>query len=105
MKIKNLECKQGEKKMSKKVLIPIADGTEELEAVGMIDTLRRAGALVTVASVQKKEITGANGIKIVADKVMAECACEEYDLIALPGGLPLTFPIWDFFMSLLCSSD
>lgn len=72
----------------KKILVPIANGTEELEAVGIIDTLRRAGIDVTVASVQKKEITGANGIRIVADKLISECANEEYDLIALPGGIP-----------------
>jgi protein deglycase len=72
----------------KKVLIPVANGTEELEVIGIIDTLRRAGAEVTVASVQNLEITGANNIKIIADKVIAECEEENYDLIALPGGLP-----------------
>jgi 4-methyl-5(b-hydroxyethyl)-thiazole monophosphate biosynthesis len=72
----------------KKVLIPIANGTEELEAIGIIDTLRRAGAEVTIASVQNLEITGANGIKIIADKLITDCENEKYDLIALPGGLP-----------------
>ena len=43
--------------MSKKVLVPIADGIEEIEAVCIIDVLRRAGAEVTVASVDKLQIT------------------------------------------------
>ena len=54
--------------MEKKVLVPIADGTEEIEAVCIIDVLRRAGAEVTVASVEKElQITASRGVKIVAD--------------------------------------
>jgi protein deglycase len=74
--------------MSKKVLVPIADGSEEIEAVTIIDVLRRAGASVTVASVGTLEITASRGVKIVADKLISECVGEPYDLIALPGGMP-----------------
>ncbi len=74
--------------MRKKVLVPIANGSEELEIVGIVDTLRRAGAEVTVASVQDLEITASRMVKLVADKLIRECADEDYDLIALPGGLP-----------------
>lgn len=74
--------------MSKKVLVPISDGIEELEAIGIIDTLRRANANVTVASVDEIQITGTCGTRIVVDKLIEECAEEQYDLIALPGGLP-----------------
>ena len=74
--------------MKKKVLIPISDGIEELEAIGIIDTLRRADAEVTVASVGQKQITGSCGTRIIADKLIEECANEQYDLIVLPGGLP-----------------
>ncbi len=74
--------------MSKTVLVPIADGSEEIEAVCIIDTLRRAGADVTVASVADLTITASRGVKVVADKTMAQCADEAYDLIVLPGGLP-----------------
>ena len=74
--------------MPKTVLVPIADGSEEVEAVSIIDVLRRAGAAVTVASVGEKQITGSHGIKLVADKLIADCLEAEYDLIALPGGLP-----------------
>lgn len=74
--------------MNKKVLVPISNGIEELEAVGIIDTLRRAGANVTVASVDEKQITGSCGTIIIADKLIEDCANEQYDLIVLPGGLP-----------------
>jgi len=74
--------------MSKKVLVPVADGTEELEAISIIDVLRRAGANVTVASVGNLEITASRGTKIIADKLISECLDETYDLIALPGGIP-----------------
>lgn len=74
--------------MSKKVLVPIADGSEEIEAVCIIDTLRRAGADVTVASVSGGTIEASRGVVIVADSLIGDCAGLEYDLIALPGGMP-----------------
>ena len=74
--------------MSKKVLVPIADGTEEIEAVCIIDTLRRAGADVTVASVGTLQVTASRGVKLVADVMIANCAGVTYDCIVLPGGMP-----------------
>lgn len=74
--------------MTKKVLVPIADGSEEIEAVTLIDVLRRAGATVTVAGVGGVEITASRGVKLVADKPISECLDETFDLIALPGGMP-----------------
>ncbi len=74
--------------MSKKVLAPIADGIEEIEAACIIDVLRRAGASVTVASVDKLQVTAAHGIKLVADKLISDCTKSVYELIALPGGMP-----------------
>ena len=74
--------------MTKKVLVPIADGCEEIEAVCIIDILRRAGALVTVASVDKSQIIASRGVNLVADKLIADCLDRTYDLIALPGGMP-----------------
>ena len=74
--------------MSKKVLVPIADGTEEIEAVCIIDTLRRAGAEVSVASVGQLQIVASRGVKIVADAGISECVDKTYDLIVLPGGMP-----------------
>jgi len=74
--------------MSKKVLVVIADGSEELEAVTIIDVLVRAGADVVVASVSNRQITASRGVKIVADALIGDCQNQEYDLIALPGGMP-----------------
>jgi len=74
--------------MGKKVLVPIAEGTEEIEAVCIIDVLRRAGAEVTVASVDRLEVKASRGVRLVADKLISECAENSYDLIVLPGGMP-----------------
>ncbi|GBC62967.1 dihydroxyacetone kinase [Desulfonema ishimotonii] len=74
--------------MAKTALVPIADGTEEIEAICIIDVLRRAGVAVTVASVGELQITASRGVKIVADKKIAECVAETWDLVALPGGMP-----------------
>lgn len=74
--------------MSKKVLVPIADGTEEIEAVCIIDTLRRAGAEVTVASVGRPQVLASRGVNLVADARISDCMNETFDCIALPGGMP-----------------
>lgn len=70
------------------VLVPIADGTEEIEAVCLIDVLRRAGAEVTVASVGDLQITASRGVKLVADCQIEDCQDDAFDLIVLPGGIP-----------------
>src|SRR4030042_1274503 len=74
--------------MTKRVLVPIADGTEEIEAVCIIDTLRRAGAEVTVASVDQLQVTASRRVQLVADARIADCTSQTYDCIALPGGMP-----------------
>ena len=71
-----------------RVLVPIADGTEEIEAVCIIDVLRRAGIEVTVASVGELQITASRGVKLVADCLIDECRGKAFDLVALPGGIP-----------------
>uniref|UniRef100_A0A7N0U7P1 DJ-1/PfpI domain-containing protein n=1 Tax=Kalanchoe fedtschenkoi TaxID=63787 RepID=A0A7N0U7P1_KALFE len=74
---------------SRKVLVPIADGTEPMEAVYIIDVLRRAGADVTAASVENRlRVDACHGVKIVADALVAESTSTVFDLIALPGGMP-----------------
>jgi 4-methyl-5(b-hydroxyethyl)-thiazole monophosphate biosynthesis len=75
--------------MPKCVLVPIADGTEELEAVTIIDVLRRAGANVTVASVNSAaQVIASRKVNLGADCLIGDCVNQTYDLIALPGGLP-----------------
>ena len=77
--------------ITKTALIPIADGSEDLEAVTMIDILRRADIDVTVASIAPKkrlQITASRNTKIVADRHIDDCIRLTYDLIALPGGMP-----------------
>lgn len=76
--------------MTKRILVPIADGTEEIEAVTIIDVLRRAGTDVTVASVMPNQlqITASRCVKLVADRLITECMNTPYDLIVLPGGMP-----------------
>ena len=75
--------------MTKTVLVPVAHGTEALEAVAIIDILRRAKALVTVASVSGAAQVGCSqGIQLTADCLIEACTEEIYDLIVLPGGVP-----------------
>ncbi|KAG9446782.1 hypothetical protein H6P81_012910 [Aristolochia fimbriata] len=75
--------------MASKVLVPIANGTEPTEAVVIIDVLRRAGADVTVASVEKElRVDASWGLKLVADSLISDCLDSVFDLISLPGGIP-----------------
>ncbi|XP_044491127.1 protein DJ-1 homolog C isoform X3 [Mangifera indica] len=71
-----------------RVLIPIANGSEEIEVVTIVDVLRRAKVDVTVASVEKSvQIVGSLGTKIIAEKLISEAAQSINDLIILPGGV------------------
>ena len=73
----------------KRVLVPIADGSEEIETSCITDTLVRAGAEVTVASVEATTTcTMSRGLKIVADVLVTDLGNDEFDLVALPGGMP-----------------
>ena len=74
----------------KKVVVFIADGTEEVEALTPVDILRRAGAEVTVAGAGGMTLTGSHGIRIIADVPAEEINGEEYDMVILPGGMPGT---------------
>ena len=75
--------------MSKRVIVPISKGFEEIEAVTVIDVLRRAGAEVVVAGVDGDTVTGRSGIPMIPDMSLNE-ALEKgpYDLMVLPGGQP-----------------
>lgn len=70
------------------VLIPLAEGCEELEAVTLIDLLRRAEITVTTAALGEHQVTGAHGIALVADTTLDQVLEQTFDMIVLPGGLP-----------------
>jgi len=72
------------------VLVPIADDSEEIETACITDTLVRAGASVTVASVMdgRLQVKMSRGLKVVADEGIADCAERSWDAIVLPGGMP-----------------
>ena len=75
--------------MSKKVLVLLADGFEEVEAITPIDYLRRAGISVTVAAVEDNlTVKGARGIHVVADACLKNVLRETWDGVIVPGGLP-----------------
>ncbi|HLP96903.1 MAG TPA: DJ-1 family glyoxalase III [Sideroxyarcus sp.] len=74
----------------KSVLIPIANGSEELEAVSMLDILRRAGIDAVSASLDGHPIRGSRGTMIIPDTSLDEALKRNFDMVALPGGQPGT---------------
>jgi len=71
-----------------KVLVPLAQGCEEMEAITIIDLLVRAGIEVTTASLDDEIVTASRGTRILADTNINNVLNNQYDLIVLPGGLP-----------------
>jgi 4-methyl-5(b-hydroxyethyl)-thiazole monophosphate biosynthesis len=82
--------------MSRKVIIFLADGFEEVEAITPIDYLRRAGAEVTIAAVRSdKMVKSARGLAVQADATVSELATAAgrwspaaWDAVIVPGGMP-----------------
>jgi 4-methyl-5(b-hydroxyethyl)-thiazole monophosphate biosynthesis len=73
--------------LAPKVLVILADGFEELEAVAPIDLLRRAGAEVTVAALGEGiHVTGRNGLTVHATTSLASAEGLSFDCVLLPGG-------------------
>ena len=72
----------------KKVLVFIADGSEEIEALTPVDVLRRAGVEVKLVSVNGKQVTGSHDVLITADEVIENYISEELDGVVIPGGMP-----------------
>ncbi len=73
----------------KKVIVFLAEGFEEIEAISIIDVLRRAEVSVTTVSISKeKEVKGAHNVPVVADKLFDDVDFASYDMIVLPGGMP-----------------
>ena len=74
-----------------KVLIPLANGFEEVELIGVVDVLRRGGVEVVTASISSAlEVKGAHNVTVTADALYADVGEEAYDAIVLPGGGPGT---------------
>jgi len=71
-----------------KVLIPLAQGCEELEAVTLIDLLRRAKIDVTTASLSDEPVKCSRGTVLIADVLLDSVLNSDFDLMVLPGGLP-----------------
>ncbi len=79
-----------------RVLVPLASGFEEIEAVSIIDVLRRAGIEVIVAALNSNMLVkGANGITIQADTEVKNLTAEELDMVVLPGGWDGTHALAD----------
>jgi 4-methyl-5(b-hydroxyethyl)-thiazole monophosphate biosynthesis len=72
----------------KHAIVPLAPGFEEIEAVAIIDILRRAGVRVTVAGLGGGAVTGSHGIRIECDARVEECDAGTADAVCLPGGMP-----------------
>ncbi len=69
-------------------VIPLASGCEELEAVTVIDLLRRAGFDVTTAGLDDGPVTASRKTVLIPDTTLDAIQSKTFDLIALPGGLP-----------------
>lgn len=71
-----------------KVLLPLAQGCEDLEAVTIIDLLRRAAITVVTAGLDTEPVTASRGTVIIPDTDLDTALKDDYDMVVLPGGLP-----------------
>lgn len=70
------------------VLVPLAQGCEEIEAVTVIDILRRAGIKVVSAGLDNHPVRASRGIVLVPDTTLEAALKNSYDMVVLPGGQP-----------------
>jgi 4-methyl-5(b-hydroxyethyl)-thiazole monophosphate biosynthesis len=70
------------------VLVPLAQGCEELEAVTVVDLLRRAGIEVITAGLDAQPVRASRGVTLIPDMSLDAALQLEFDMIVLPGGLP-----------------
>ncbi|MDD2899114.1 MAG: DJ-1/PfpI family protein [Desulfuromonadaceae bacterium] len=73
-----------------KILIPLAHGFEEIEALTIVDILRRADMEVVMAGLLPGQVVGAHQITVVPDMVLADVDADSFTMIVLPGGQPGT---------------
>ncbi len=71
-----------------RVLVPIAEGSEELEAITVVDLLRRAEIEVVIAGLDEGPVTCSRKTTIVPDTTLDEALTQDFDMVVLPGGLP-----------------
>ncbi len=71
-----------------KIMVPLAQGFEEIEALTIVDVLRRAGIEVDTVGIPATLIAGSHGVRVFTDKKINDVKVEEYDGIVLPGGDP-----------------
>jgi 4-methyl-5(b-hydroxyethyl)-thiazole monophosphate biosynthesis len=69
-----------------RVLVPLAQGCEELEAVTIVDLLRRAGIEVVTAGLDDRPVTASRGVRLLPDTTLDAVLGEPFDMIVLPGG-------------------
>ncbi|TGK43908.1 DJ-1 family glyoxalase III [Leptospira andrefontaineae] len=69
-----------------KVLVPFTDGMEEMEAVIVVDVLRRAGIDVVSAGISTNTVIASRGVKLVSDSLLSDIDPTNFDMIVLPGG-------------------
>lgn len=70
------------------VLVPLAQGCEELEAITITDLLVRAGITVTTCGLDDQPVKASRGTTIIPDTSIEKVLQQSFDLIVLPGGLP-----------------
>lgn len=71
-----------------KVLVPLADGCEELEAVTIVDLLRRGGIEVVTAGLGNGVVRASRGVQLLPDTTLDAALGDDYDMVVLPGGMP-----------------
>ena len=69
-------------------LVPLAEGFEEIEAMTVVDVLRRAGIKVTTAGLPGTIVEGSRNVKILADTKLEDVVEKDYDAVILVGGSP-----------------
>ena len=71
-----------------RVLVPLAEGCEEIEAVTVIDLLRRAGATVVATGLAAGPVVCSRGVRLLPDVLLEDVLAESFDMMVLPGGMP-----------------
>jgi len=71
-----------------KVVIALADGFEEVEAISIVDVLRRAEVEVVLAGLHDGPVVSARKVKVIPDRNIDSVRADDYDMIVLPGGQP-----------------